>query len=242
MSWIGALRLILLLSAALSLSGCLPAARGQLDEEKEPHYIAGKNRVSAMDYKGAIDSFRKALEVNPQSSSAHFELGWLFDQKEADAAAAIYHYQSFLDLRPEAENGEMVKTRIMACKQELARTVSLGPIAQNWQKEFDSLAEENKKLRNELEGLRVYVAQLQELTNRAAVALVRPVAQVGVSGPTATSTRPPASARTHVVKPGETPSTIARTYRVRIDSLMAANPGVEPRRLRVGQTLNIPPR
>ena len=46
--------------------------------------------------------------------------------------------------------------------------------------------------------------------------------------------------RTHTVKPGETPSLIARQYGVRLDALMAANPRLEPRRLRVGQALSIP--
>jgi LysM repeat protein len=33
---------------------------------------------------------------------------------------------------------------------------------------------------------------------------------------------------------------IAKKYGVKVDALMAANPGVEPRRLKIGQTLNIP--
>lgn len=48
--------------------------------------------------------------------------------------------------------------------------------------------------------------------------------------------------RTHRVQPGETFSTIARRYNVRLPALQAANPGVDSRRLKQGQTLNIPPR
>lgn len=33
---------------------------------------------------------------------------------------------------------------------------------------------------------------------------------------------------------------IARKYGVKVEALMAANPGLDPRRLRVGQTLAIP--
>jgi LysM repeat protein len=46
--------------------------------------------------------------------------------------------------------------------------------------------------------------------------------------------------RTHTVKAGETPTVIARKYGVKVDALMAANPRLEPRHLKVGQTLNIP--
>jgi LysM repeat protein len=46
--------------------------------------------------------------------------------------------------------------------------------------------------------------------------------------------------RTHTVKAGETPSLIARKYGVKLESLMAANPSVDARRLKVGQLLRIP--
>src|SRR5512137_2361023 len=95
---VGLLRIAPLLLASLVLSGCLPSAPS--DEEKEPYFMAGKSRVNTMDFKGAIDSFEKAVELNPKSASAHFELGWLYDQKESDPAAAVYHYERYLKLSP----------------------------------------------------------------------------------------------------------------------------------------------
>ena len=46
--------------------------------------------------------------------------------------------------------------------------------------------------------------------------------------------------RTHTVVAGETAVRIARHYGISLDALLAANPGLEPRRMRVGQILNIP--
>ena len=51
-------------------AGCLPPAQSQLDEEKEPHFLAGKARFNAMDYKGAIEAFDKALTVRAHAFSA----------------------------------------------------------------------------------------------------------------------------------------------------------------------------
>jgi hypothetical protein len=133
---VGLFRTGLLLLAGLVLSGCLPSAPG--DEEKEPYYLAGKSRVSTMDFNGAIGP-SKAVEVNPKSAPAHFELGWLYDQKEPDPAAAIYHYERYLKLLPNSGKEEMVKTRILACKQQLAQTVSLGPVTERQQREFENL-------------------------------------------------------------------------------------------------------
>jgi LysM repeat protein len=218
-----------------------------MDEEKEPHFLAGKSHVSAMDYKGAIDSFEKALEVNPKSASAHFELAWICDQKESDPAAAIYHYGHYLKLRPRADNAETVRNRILACKQDLARSVSWGPATPSMQKELERLIEENKGLREELANLR----QQQTSTNqsvggppaRVAQNPDAPLTAGGARDATPPNMTRPAPARplhTHMVKTGETLTLIARNYGVKLETLMAANPGLEPRRLRTGQTINLP--
>jgi LysM repeat protein len=255
----------LLLLLGLVLSGCLPSAQSQLDEEREPHFLRGKSRASEMDYKGAIESFEKALEINPQSASAHFELGCLFEQKEvADPAAAIYHYDHYLKLRPNAGNGEIARQRIAACKQELARTVSLVPVTEKVQRELEQLTEENKRLteqnkrlQEELEKWRAYASRLPASASAPVVtsaatptptrpsppsgqpAAVEPVPANpgGTSRPTAAA---PSLSRTHTVRPGETPMMIARKYGLKVEALLAANPGVDARRLRVGQTLNVP--
>ena len=76
---------------ALMAGGCFPSGDSPLDEQKEPHFITGKNLATQMDFQGAIDAFEKALEVNPHSASAHFELAWLYENKAQvpDYAAAL---------------------------------------------------------------------------------------------------------------------------------------------------------
>jgi membrane-bound lytic murein transglycosylase D len=58
----------------------------------------------------------------------------------------------------------------------------------------------------------------------------------------ATSTRATSSAaaRSHRVRNGETMGAIARRYGVSLAALQSANPAVNPRRMRVGQTLRVP--
>lgn len=48
------------------------------------------------------------------------------------------------------------------------------------------------------------------------------------------------SARTHRVRSGETLDGIARSYGISVTELQRANPGVQPRRLQIGQVLTIP--
>ena len=76
-----------------------------------------------MDFPGAIEAFEQSLEANPHSAAAHFELGWLYDEKASDPAAAIFHYQRYLKLNPNADNADVIKQRIYRCKQQLAADV-----------------------------------------------------------------------------------------------------------------------
>jgi tetratricopeptide (TPR) repeat protein len=245
---VGLFRTALLLLAGCVLGGCVPPAPG--DEEKEPYFLAGKGRVSAMDFTGAIQSFEKALEVNPKSAPAHFELGLLYDQKEPDLAAAIYHYERYLKLLPNSGKEELVRTRILACKQQLAATVSQDPGTESRQREFEKLAADYKQLQEVSERWHAYALRLEALTNRPSALL--PVARAtqppasaqpapaNATNPGRLAATPAAAPRTHIVKAGDRPSSIARMYGIKLEALMAANPKVEPRRLQVGQILNIP--
>lgn len=266
----GVSRGLLLLCCFVVLCGCVPTREIQSDEEKEPHFLAGKNRVNAMDYEGAAESFEKALQANPKSAAAHFELGWLCEQKQSDPAAAIYHFQQYLKLRPRTDRyADLVKQHIQACKQELARTISLGPLTEKQQRDFETMAAENKRLQEENRVLKEEVMKWRILfaargapTNQLSVlpasnvtARVGPgtasgsgdaglAAQTnrGSSGnpqPRTASTGMPAR-RSHTVKPGETLASIARQYGLKLDALQAANPGLDPRKVRAGRTINIP--
>ena len=142
----------------ITLSGCLPSDQNQSDEEKEPHFVLGKSRINAMDYQGAIQAFEESLEANPHSAAAHFELGWLYDEKESDPAAAIYHYQQYLKLSPNAGNAEVIKQRIDSCKQQLAADVLPLPSTPAAQKQINQLIEQNQQLQDEVNKWRAYYA------------------------------------------------------------------------------------
>ncbi len=255
------------LAAALGFGwcGCAPSERGQADEEKEPHYLTGKAREKALDYKGAIEAFEKAIEANPASASAHFELGLLYEKNEADYAAAIYHYERYLKLRPDADNADLIQPRILFCKQELAKTVSLAPVTQEQQRQFEQLTEERRRLQDDVEKWKAEAEKWRALyAGRGAAPSDAP----GPIGPSPRAGRPIASAqtapalaavgrtgagvgssssvasgvaRTYKVQSGDNPAAIARKCGVKLDALMAANPGLDPRRLQPGQTLNLPP-
>src|SRR5688572_29307021 len=227
----------LMLMLCLGFSGCTPTAESQLDEQKNPHYQAGKSRLSALDYKGAVESFERAIEDNPRSALAHYELGVLFDQHEADYAAALYHYNKALKLRPNGYPAENIKQRIPACKQELVKADSLSVMNPGALRETEDLRKQNETLRKQVEALQNYIAtRTAQPANSsgisAAVARESPrpappltnsttaMARVDSSGATRgalTSGTSPARtlpagggvrARTHSIRAGDTPYSI----------------------------------
>jgi len=237
------------------LCGCDPG-QSSLDDKKEPHYMLGENRVNAMDYQGAVEAFEESLEVTPHSAAAHFELACLFDEKISDPAAAIYHYQQYLKLEPSAENAEVVNQRIATCKQQLAADVMSMPSAPAAQRQLENLVVTNGELLKQIELLKkwnaYYAEQLAAKSNSIPVQN-NPVAQqiqnpvqslqiVPAPEPNPTATHPVNSTlRTHAVASGETEAAIARKFGMKLSALQAANPGVNPNKLHVGQILNIPP-
>ena len=52
--------------------------------------------------------------------------------------------------------------------------------------------------------------------------------------------RSASAVRTHSVKSGDIPATIAKQYGVKLEALLAANPQLDPKRMKIGQTLTLP--
>jgi len=249
--WLG------LAAICAALCGCWPADQAPLDEQKESSFLTGKARVQDRDYDGAIEAFERALEINPHSASAHFELAVIYDQHKNDYAAALYHYEKARRLRPNAYPADIARDRLEVCKRELAKTVTLSPTAEYLQKEIDRLMIENQRLRQTVVEWQNYYQGLSRVmpggvSNLATSTGVQNVAtqlvaqhdsravQTGGQGRVATGGTSAAATRTYKVVAGDNPAKIAARHGISVAALRAANPGLDDRRLRVGQVLKIP--
>ncbi len=77
-------------------------------------------------------------------------------------------------------------------------------------------------------------------SSRSSVAATPRTAPASNRPTPSTSTSTSARGRVHVVRAGENPSAIARRYGISVHALLAANPGVNPRRMSVGAVLRVP--
>ena len=240
----------------LALAGCFPPPAGPADEEKEPYFRKGEELAASQDIPGAVDAFEKALEVNPHNSLAHYRLGLLYEKE--DPATAMYHFNRFLKRSRDPALAERARERVTACRTALAQTVALSmtPGLERLQKEVERLTLTNRDLAMRLDGWEKWAARNRQqpqpvpespAPNPATSAPPRAV-ETPAAPPDSPSreTRPvpdaaPAS-RTHRVRSGETPTTIAKKYSVSVNALLKANPRLEPRRMKPGDTLTIPAR
>jgi hypothetical protein len=247
-------RLFLLLFLAFSLIGCSQFKRGTVSEEKDPHYLEGKRRGASMDWDGAIESFERALQSNPTNAAAHFELGVLYDQRKNDFGAAIHHYQRHLKLRPESPRADMANTYIVACKRELAKSVSYALVPRDIQQDLERYARTNALQRQQIDALQAELARrpryvtnyvtnsymIPEFDPRNSARLTQPATMVP---PVAMVEPEPAPA---VVEPTPAPRTTARTPPPSNHGQPArANPARQPapagktHRVRPGDTLEV---
>ena len=224
------------------LLGCGSGESDTTVEDREPHFLAGRLLGTQQDYEGAEKSFYKALEANPRSSAAHYELGVLFLSRKNDPAAAIFHLQRYLILKPEAENKKDVLGQIEGLKSDLAGEILGNPQSQPnrsiqaLRTQLNHLAAENAALKHQL--LSKGITPNPATTTTTLPPQPRPGGGSSVPNPP----RPATTLRTHKVKQGDNPTSISRQYGITVPKLLAANPGLKPSRMQIGDELKVPPR
>src|SRR5439155_13470805 len=173
------------------------------------------------------------------------------------------HFEKYLELRPKANNADLIRQNTEYCKVALAKEVPFTLNSDQVRKEVERLARENNELRQQLEQVKAQLPLRAAPATNAATAFnplnapnlkpfvsaqvsanpageQRPAGERQASAPPPDPARATAAQKTHLIQSGDTPYSIARNYGVKLASLLSANPGLDPRRLRPGQTLVIP--
>lgn len=120
---------------------------GLADGEEMTHPMMGK--ATALEQSGDLDGasriYRVLLEKHPEMGRAHLGLALLLDRPNGDSVRAIYHYQRYLEIRPETEKRDMIEGRIKAATASLVRTVYATEASVP--KRLAQLENENRELR-----------------------------------------------------------------------------------------------
>lgn len=87
-------------------------------ENADMHYNLGTIFLKNKQYKEAIKEYQRVLELRPNDSETHYNLGVLYDDYLRDREKALYHYQKYLAINPKSADAKKVETYILSLELE----------------------------------------------------------------------------------------------------------------------------
>jgi nucleoid-associated protein YgaU len=143
------------------LGACQPPQQGlDAEDERNPYFRKGAKMAADGNFPGAIAEYENALRANPKVQKAHMEIGILYADKLNDPVGAAYHFQKYIDARPEAANMAQVQTYLEKAKIDFALTLP-NSSTQNAQ-EFAQISKENIELKQALASVQENLARKEE--------------------------------------------------------------------------------
>lgn len=149
-------------------------------ETDDPDYRRGKELLRSGRDQEALAQFLRVIDQRGGAAAeSHLEAGILYHRSSKDFIAAIYHYQRYVELRPNTEQAKLVAQSIKACIREFARTLPALPLDNQVDRTdlmdaIDRLQRENLLLKEQLVAAR---ATVLETTRQSA-----PAAGTGETG------------------------------------------------------------
>jgi tetratricopeptide (TPR) repeat protein len=256
--------------ALLTLAACAPSGVEIVSETDEKQYQLAKDYQSQGRTEEALSAFMRVIDARRDAPESHFEAGYIYLHSMKNPLRANYHFERYLQFKPQSPQAAQVRQLIETAQKEFARQLP----AQPYQGELDridlmelvkSLKLENDSLKRDLITAQKRVQQLENVLGQARRVSTAPVAPSARLAP-APQPRPapvvttPAPAPAPAAAASPDPASVPRSYTVQLgDSLSSISRKVygTPSRwidiyqanrdrlssenaLRVGQTLRIP--
>ena len=227
--------------AVVALSACNENAESSdAREERDPLVKTGQAYMEKQLWNEAEQAFKEALDNDPMMARPHLDLALIYQQYKPNYVHSIYHYDRYLELRPESEKAEFINEQKAKLQQAVANNIiKESPQVKQVLDELDRLRKENVSLK-------------EQLTDHSIVEKPASSASAEQPSPTtaaaSTANQPAQNTASHQiyhVVAGDTLTKIATKFygdSAKWDVLFEANRDTlpSPRDLRVGQTLVIP--
>lgn len=196
--------------AILLLAGCTASVQ-ELDtlEFNYPAMRKARLKLREGDNQAALELFKKAIEEKPALAQAHLEAAQLYVNFARNYVRAIYHYERYLELRPQTEKKEMIEGLIR--KARIAYAADLINQDPSLDEKIQILQEENDRLKRSLRQVRENLARriaASEPARLAPTAGTPPVVEPAVD----LSARDQSAIRRYEVERGDTLSRVAARF------------------------------
>ena len=215
--------------AVVVLSACnKDAESSDAAEERNPLVKAGQEYMEQQLWDEAEQTFKEALDSHPMMARPHLDLALIYQQYKPNYVHSIYHYDRYLELRPESEKAEFITEQKTKLQQAVANNIIKESV-------------QVKQVLNELDRLRQENASLKKQLADAAAEQPAPATVSTVKSPAEDT----GSHQIYHVVAGDTLTKIATKFygdSAKWDMIFEANKDTlpSPGDLRVGQTLVIP--
>ena len=252
--------LVASLFSLLVFSACAPSGVEIVSETDEKQYQLAKDYQSQGRTEEALSAFMRVIDARRDAPESHFEAGYIYLHSMKNPLRANYHFERYLQFKPQSPQAAQVRQLIETAQKEFARQLP----AQPYQGELDridlmelvkNLKLENDSLKRDLVAAQKRVQQLENVlgdarrVSSAQTPVVASQAQqsrpVRVAPSPAATPDPASVPRSYTVQSGDSLSSISRKvygtpsrwidiYQANRDRLSSENA------LRVGQELRIP--
>ncbi len=228
-----------LCAAMLVVAGCDKSSlTADEREERDPLVKTGAAYMEQSQWDDAEQAFKEALENDPLMAKPHLDLALIYQQYKPNYIHAIYHYDRYLELRPDSEKADFIQEQ----RDNVLRAIVVQAVQQS--PEVQKVVAEVKRLQRENATLKKQLAASGSSTKPAEPATAKPTPVVEPK-PAPTVSKTTQSHQIYTVAAGDTLTKIATKfygdserwgpiYEANRDSLSS------PSALRVGQTLVIP--
>ena len=109
---------ILLIFSAIFFGACSSSDLSLVEETEERQFKSAKDFQSQGRYEDALITYLGLISVRRESPESHLEVGYIYLQTLKDPIRAIYHFDRYLELKPESERTVQVKQLINTAKLE----------------------------------------------------------------------------------------------------------------------------
>jgi tetratricopeptide (TPR) repeat protein len=86
------------------------------DELAKAHYNMGNIFFQRGEYQRAVVEYYQSVDLSPYDADTHYNLAFVSSEYLKDPETALKHYQWYLYLKPEANDGDLVKEKMLAAK------------------------------------------------------------------------------------------------------------------------------
>ena len=196
-----------------------------------------EQKQAAQDFRGAANSYERALDGTSKTADVHFRLGLLYDGKLDDPVGAVHHFRRYIEFLPNGPHAKEAQANLDRIELTLATKLAGGTLITH--SEAVRLKNENKDLKAQL------AARNNPVITYTALGTGGNGTAAGKGTGRDAGGKPAPGSRTYLVQPGDTLASISRKFyntKARAKDIQDANLNAVPdaTKLRKGTTLIIP--